>query len=34
MEKADEFNAHFIDFLRNLTPQRKTEALMSLSSAV
>ena len=34
MEKADEFNAHFIDFLRNLTLQCKTEALMPLSSAV
>jgi pimeloyl-ACP methyl ester carboxylesterase len=34
MEKADEFNAHFLDFLRNLTPQRRTRPLMELCPAV
>lgn len=34
MEKADEFNAHFIDFLQNLTPQRRAHPAMSLRSAI
>ncbi|WP_303722279.1 alpha/beta fold hydrolase [Malonomonas rubra] len=34
MEKADEFNAHFIDFLRNLTPQRRQKSLLQVCSAI
>lgn len=34
MEKSDEFNAHVIDFLRNLTPQRRSEPLMQVCSAI
>lgn len=30
MEKPEEFNAHFIDFLRNLTPQRRVEPVVSV----
>lgn len=33
MEKADEFNAHFLDFLRNLTPQRRQQPLLRMCSA-
>lgn len=34
MEKAEEFNACFLDFLRNLTPQRRAEPLLQVCSAV
>ncbi len=34
MERADEFNAHLLDFLQNLTPQRRAQPMVALSSAV
>lgn len=34
IEKASEFNAHFLDFLHNLTPQRRSQPLLEICSAV
>jgi len=34
IEKADEFNNHFLEFLRNLTPQRQAQPLLEVCSAV
>lgn len=34
IEKADEFNAHFLDFLQNLSPQRRVQPPQVLRSAI
>ena len=34
LEKPDEFNAHFLDFLQNLTPQKRVQSPVVLRSAM